>query len=58
MAGKVTTVRFPLKVYERVKKVSGLRGEDMGTFIRKAVMKELACLSFLSEEEKKALGVS
>jgi len=33
------------------------RGEDLSDFVRRAVRKELARLSFLTIEEKKALGI-
>lgn len=33
------------------------RGEDLSDFVRRAIRKELASLSFLSAEEKKALGI-
>jgi hypothetical protein len=40
-----------------VKKVCRFRGEDLSDFVRRSVKKELARLSYLSEEEKKALGI-
>ena len=40
-----------------VEKVSKARGEDVSDFIRRSVLKELASLSFLSADDKKALGV-
>ena len=43
---------------ELLKKVSKDRGEDVSDFVRRAVYKELASLSFLSDEQKKALEVS
>ena len=33
------------------------RGEDLSDFVRRAILKELASLGFLSEDQKKALGV-
>jgi len=39
-------------------KVSRARGEDPSNFIRRSVRMELAKLGFLSEEERKALGVA
>lgn len=33
------------------------RGEDLSDFVRRSVMMELARLSYLSEEEKKTLGM-
>jgi uncharacterized protein (DUF1778 family) len=40
-----------------LKKVCKARGEDVSDFVRRSIRKELANLSFLSAEEKKALGV-
>ncbi len=40
-----------------LEKVVKMRGEDVSSFVRRAIRKELASLSFLSPEEKKALGV-
>jgi hypothetical protein len=40
-----------------LERVCHARGEDLSDFIRRSVLKELANLSFLSAEEKKALGV-
>lgn len=37
--------------------VCSQRGEDVSDFVRRAVLRELAALSYLSEVEKKALGV-
>jgi len=42
---------------ELLKSVCKARREDMSDFIRRAIMKELSCLSFLPEFQKKALGV-
>ncbi len=33
------------------------RGEDLSDFVRRSIRKELASLSFLSEDQKKALGI-
>jgi hypothetical protein len=52
------SARVPTKLYVQVRDVSKDRGEDLSDFIRRAILKELASLSFLSPEEKKALGVS
>lgn len=49
-------VRLTPDLYILLKKVAEARGEDLSDFIRRAVYKELADLSFLSEERKKALG--
>jgi uncharacterized protein (DUF1778 family) len=39
-----------------IKRVAKARGEDLSDFVRRAVRKELARLSYLSDEEKKALA--
>ncbi|MEM3550824.1 MAG: hypothetical protein QXV01_07015 [Candidatus Bathyarchaeia archaeon] len=39
-----------------IKKVAKARGEDLSDFVRRAVKRELARLSYLSDEEKKALA--
>jgi uncharacterized protein (DUF1778 family) len=51
------TVRIPREKYDLVKRICLLRGEDISDFVRRAIYKELAYLSVLSEEEKKSLGV-
>jgi len=33
------------------------RGEDLSDFVRRSIRKELASLSFLSDSQKKALGM-
>lgn len=33
------------------------RGEDLSDFVRRSIRKELGSLSFLSSEQKKALGM-
>jgi len=55
---KVVGVRVSKRLYLKLRTVSHARGEDVSDFIRRAILKELASLSFLSKEEKKALGVS
>lgn len=54
---KLLSARVPETLYDKVKEVSGNRGEDLSDFIRRAVLKELASLSFLPGDQKKALGV-
>jgi len=54
---KVVGFRVTPNLYEMLKTVSRDRGEDVSDFIRRAVLKELASLSFLPEEQKKALGI-
>jgi predicted DNA-binding protein len=50
-------VRIPVTTKELLNKVSKNRGEDVSDFVRRSILKELASLSFLSVEEKKALGI-
>lgn len=57
MPNPVVFARMPRKDVELLKRVAKARGEDLSDFVRRAVYKELADLSFLSEEQKKALGV-
>lgn len=42
---------------ELLKRVCKARGEDVSDFIRRAIRKELAKLSYYPDEIKKALGV-
>ena len=59
---KQLTGQFVVRVTEDleslVRSVAIARGEDMSDFIRRAIKVELAKLSFLSPEEKKALGIN
>lgn len=41
-----------------IKKVSKARGETLSNFVRRATLRELARLSYLTPEEKKALGIA
>jgi predicted DNA binding CopG/RHH family protein len=50
-------VRVSKNLAETIKTVAEARGENVSVFMRRAMKTELARLSFLSEEEKKALGV-
>jgi len=43
---------------ELVEKVCIARGEDLSSFVRRAIRIQLAELSFYPEEVKKALGVA
>jgi hypothetical protein len=38
--------------------VCNARGEDLSDFMRRAIRKELASLSFLTDLQKKALGIN
>jgi hypothetical protein len=57
MSNPVVFARMPEQEVQLVKKVAKARGEDLSDFVRRAVKMELARLSFLNEEEKKALGL-
>lgn len=50
-------VRFQEKDKELLEKVCKARGEDVSDFIRRAVRKELASMSYYSAATKKALGI-
>lgn len=49
--------RVTPELYEMLKTVSRNRGEDVSDFMRRAVLTELARLSFLPDAQKKALGI-
>ena len=48
--------RLDKRTYELIKKVAKDRGMDLADLMRELVKRELARLSYLSEEEKKSLG--
>lgn len=50
-------IRVTQELYSLLNKVCDNRGEDVAGFIRRSILKELATLSFLPDEQKKALGV-
>jgi len=54
---KVVGVRVTENLYSKLVSTSEARGEDVSDFVRRAILKELASLSFLSPEQKKALGI-
>jgi antitoxin component of RelBE/YafQ-DinJ toxin-antitoxin module len=49
--------RIEQELKDLVEKVCKARGEDVSDFIRRSIRKELASLSFLPAEDKKALGI-
>jgi len=57
MTNPVIFARMPKQHVELIKKVTKARGEDLSDFVRRAIYKELAHLSFLPEDQKKALGI-
>jgi uncharacterized protein (DUF1778 family) len=56
MSKGVIFARMDEKEVQLIKKVARARGEDLSDFVRRAVKKELARLSYLTDEEKKALA--
>ena len=54
---KLLSARVPASLYNQVREVSKDRGEDLSDFIRRSILKELAALSFLTSDQKKALGI-
>jgi len=58
MSNSIVFARMPKEDVELLKKISKARGEDLSSFVRRAIYKELDCLSFLSKEQKKALGLT
>lgn len=57
MSNTVIGVRITEVDRELLNKVCKARGEDISDFVRRSFRKELASLSFLPDEDKKALGV-
>jgi len=57
MSNCVIGVRISPEDKELLVKVSKARGEDISDFVRRAFKKELALLGYLSDADKKALGV-
>ncbi|MEM2249313.1 MAG: ribbon-helix-helix protein, CopG family [Candidatus Aenigmatarchaeota archaeon] len=57
MSTSVVFARMKKEDVELLKRICEARGEDLSDFVRRAIYKELASLSFLSEEQKKALGM-
>ena len=49
--------QVPLQLKALIEKVSKSRGEDVSSFTRRSIKKELAALGFLPEEDMKALGI-
>jgi hypothetical protein len=43
---------------ELAHRVARMRGETLSSLIRRALRRELASLNYLSDEEKKALGIT
>jgi hypothetical protein len=54
----IVFARMPEEEMNIVRDVCKSRGEGISNFVRRAVLSELARLSYLSTERKKALGLS
>jgi len=50
-------VRLTQEIHNLLSSVADSRGEDISDFVRRAIYKELAGLNFLTEYQKKALGI-
>jgi hypothetical protein len=57
MYNPIIGVRFTVEDKELLERVSKARGEDVSDFVRRSVRKELARMSYLPAEDKKALGI-
>lgn len=57
MVNSIVFARMQKQDVDLLKKITKARGEDLSDFVRRAVYKELAGLNYLSEEQKKALGI-
>jgi predicted transcriptional regulator len=57
MCNKVISVRLLSEDRELLDRICSARREDISGFVRRAIRKEFASLSYLSAEDKKALGV-
>ncbi len=57
MSKDIVSVKLPPEDKTLIEKISKARGEDISSFIRRSIRKELASLSFLSDEDKVALGL-
>jgi len=51
------TARFPMEDANLLKKTARDRREDVSSFVRRAVLMEIAKLGLLPDEQRKALGV-
>lgn len=57
MSNTTIGVRITQEDRELLDRVCIARGEDLSDFVRRAIRKELAALSFFTSETKKALGM-
>lgn len=57
MKNKIIGFRVTEQTKLMLDTVTAARGEDVSNFVRRAVLKELGQLGFLSENQRKALGI-
>ena len=57
MSNSYVGVRIDSADRKLLQKVCKARGEDLSNFVRRAIKKELASLSYYNSETKKALGI-
>jgi uncharacterized protein (DUF1778 family) len=57
MSNTTLGVKVTAEDRELLEKVCKARGEDISNFVRRAIKKELASLSYYPKETKKALGM-
>jgi uncharacterized protein (DUF1778 family) len=59
---RTLTTQIGVKVTDELasllREVSRARGEDVSDFVRRSILRELASMSYLSDTQKKALGIS
>ncbi len=58
MSNKVVFARMSIEDVQLLKKICKARGENLSNFVRRAIKAELARLSYLTEDERKALGIN
>ena len=56
MSNPTIGIRIDPKKIQLIRKVCKARGEDISDFVRRSIFLELAKLSYLNQDEKKALG--
>lgn len=57
MSNQIVFARMREEDVKLLRKVCKYRGENISSFVRRAVLKELAELSYLPNSQKKALGI-
>ena len=56
--GVTLTAKVSPELMELIKKVSEDRGESLSSFVRRAILVQLGELGYLSDEERKSLGLT